>query len=65
MKRMLSVLTLALLVSISVAGVAGATHSNGEGPKHDFVTGTGQFSPETVDQEIHVNAKSDPSGEDP
>jgi hypothetical protein len=66
MKKLLAALTLALLVSVALgASVASATHSNGAGPKNDFVTGTGQFSPETVDQQVHVNAKSGPSGEDP
>ena len=66
MKRLLAALTLALLVSLALGlSVANATHSNGDGPNQDLVSGTGQFSPETVDQEIHVNAKSGPSGEDP
>ena len=68
MKKLLTALTLALLASLALsigAGVAGATHSDGQGPNKDFVTGTGQFLPETLDLEIHVNAMSGPSGEDP
>ncbi len=49
MKRLLVVLTLALLLSLVVAGsvgigMASATHSNGQGPNKDFVRGTGQLS---------------------
>jgi len=64
MKRSLVVLSLALLISLVVgAGVANATHSNGQGPKQDKVNGTGQFEDATTDQQIHVNAKSGPEGQ--
>jgi hypothetical protein len=66
MKKLLAALTLALLVSLALAvSAANATHSEGEGPNHDFVSGTGQFQGLlAIDLEIHVNAKSGPSGED-
>jgi hypothetical protein len=58
---------IALLVT---AGSAAATHSNGKGPRHDLVAGTGAidtpvtpFGPIFV--KLHVNAKSGPGGEDP
>jgi hypothetical protein len=64
MKRSLAVLALALLISLVLgAGVANATHSNGQGPKHDKVNGTGQFVDQTTDQQIHVNANSGPEGQ--
>jgi hypothetical protein len=65
----LGITALALLV---VPGLAGATHSSGQGPKHDFAVGTGHFegeflppfpSPPGLDIQMHVNAKSGPSGE--
>lgn len=61
----------ALLVGVATlaltAGVAGATHSDGTGPKDDFVNGTGNFEGPlgTLDFLFHVNAKGGPSGEDP
>jgi hypothetical protein len=56
----------ALLVVLGV-GVAYATHSSGQGPNHDFASGTGQFRVQEnfLDFDIHVNAKSGPMGEDP
>jgi hypothetical protein len=58
---------IALLVT---AGSAAATHSNGKGPRHDLVAGTGAidtpvtpFGPIFV--KLHVNAKSGPFGTDP
>jgi hypothetical protein len=52
------------------AGSAAATHSNGKGPRHDQVAGTGAidtpvtpFGPVFV--KLHVNAKSGPFGTDP
>jgi hypothetical protein len=57
------VLSLALLGSLVLgAGVANATHSSGTSPKQDLVSGTGQFEDETMDQKIHVNAKSGSEG---
>lgn len=67
MKKRFAVLTLALLLSLAIVGgvgvgVAGATHSNGEGPDYDFVRGTWESA---TGAKFHVNAKSGPSGEDP
>jgi hypothetical protein len=43
MKRLLLAVSLALLLSLALGvSVAGATHSNGKGPNHDFAQGTGQ-----------------------
>jgi len=44
---------------------AAATHSNGTGPKMDFVFGTGIFRAVDLHEEIHVNARSgaEPLGE--
>ena len=66
MKRLLAVLTLALLFSLTLVGgvgvgVAGATHSAGDGPNYDFVRGTATT---VLGAKYHVNAKSGPSGED-
>lgn len=64
MKRLITVLSLALLASLVVgAGVANATHGSGTSPKQDLVSGTGQFKDETTDQQIHANAKSGPEGQ--
>jgi hypothetical protein len=63
MKRVFAALTLALLCSVALAvGAANATHSNGEGPNKDLVSGTGTFS---SGGEGQVDAMSGPSGEDP
>ena len=41
MKRLVTALTLALLVSLALGvSVANATHSNGQGPKQDLASGT-------------------------
>jgi hypothetical protein len=57
-------LGLALLATLAVA--AGASHSNGAGPGHDFAVGTGQLMLPTaigpLPSKIHVNAKSDADG---
>ncbi len=61
MKRVFAALTLALLCPVALAvSAANATHSNGEGPNKDLVSGTGKSG-----AEAHVNAMSGPSGEDP
>jgi hypothetical protein len=61
MKRLLAALFLALVCALVVAsGVASAD------PKQDLVSGTGQFvSFAGSDSQLHVNAQSGPSGEDP
>jgi hypothetical protein len=68
-RRLIHRVVIALVVLGTVPGVAGATHSNGQGPGHDFVVGTVKFSgmsPEgnQVTAERHVNAKSGPSGQE-
>jgi hypothetical protein len=66
MKRLFAALTLALLVSLALAvSAANATHSEGNGPEHDFVSGTGQnlSSVITIEREVHVNARRTPSGD--
>jgi hypothetical protein len=66
MKKLLAALTLALLVSVVIGvGVASATHSNGAGPKQDLVSGTSHFEDLGFDSQLHVNATSGPTGEDP
>lgn len=77
MRKLLTALTLALLLSLVLIGavgigVAGATHSEGEGPEDDFMRGTMKDSgvdpsapSVTFEQIHHVNAKSGPAGEDP
>ena len=63
MKKLLAVLTLALLLSLALGvSVANATHSDGEGPNDDFVRGTATAP---TGAKFHVNATSGPSGEDP
>jgi hypothetical protein len=55
-----------LLVLLVASGTASASHSDGQGPKMDFVSGTGrEIVPEFGSFELHVNAESGPSGEDP
>lgn len=55
---MIVVLVAALALA---AGGASAAHSNGQGPKRDLVAGTGTFSP--FEAKVHVNARSDRSGD--
>ena len=63
MKKLWVALTVALLVSVAIGvGAASATHSNGEGPKQDLVSGTSQFEGGGFDAQPHVNATSGPSG---
>jgi hypothetical protein len=68
MSRGLAVLVLTLLALLVAPGVAGATHSNGSGPKNDFVNGSLRlqaFVPPfgDIDLHVHVNAKRTPSGD--
>jgi hypothetical protein len=66
MKKLLAALTVALLVSVAIGvGAASATHSNGEGPKQDLVSGTSHFEGGGFDAQLHVNATSSPTREDP
>jgi len=43
------------------AGAASATHSSGQGPKHDFGIGTGIVLSDFEEAEIHVNAIGEPT----
>lgn len=68
MSRLITLVALASLAVFALPGLAGATHSNGDGQgaKQDFVDGTGQVGPPTgqddqsASSELHVNAKVDP-----
>ena len=68
MTRRLIALTVGVLGLAAAPVVASATHSAGEGPKKDFVRGTGHFegpNPVTgqpTDLTMHVSARSGPSG---
>ena len=63
MKRLFAALTLALLCSVALAvSAANATHSNGEGPNKDLVSGTATHR---TGSNGHVDAMSGPNGEDP
>jgi hypothetical protein len=65
--RKLTVLGAGIAMLAMLAGVAGATHSPGQGPKHDFAAGTlhgtVQFGGADATVDIHVNAKSGPLGQ--
>lgn len=71
MTRRLIALTVGVLGLAVAPVVASATHSAGDGPKKDFVRGTGHFegpNPVTgqpTDLTMHVSARSGPSGENP
>jgi hypothetical protein len=60
------VVVAATLLVLVASGAASASHSDGQSPKIDFVSGTGrEIVPEFSSFELHVNAESGPSGEDP
>ena len=69
MGRLIAILVTAAAVLAAAPAAAMATHSNGAGPKFDFVTGTGQIDFSTVfgqlDVQLHVNAQSDANGLNP
>jgi hypothetical protein len=65
MRRLLASLTLAILSLFVAAGSAGATHSGGLGPSQDLTVGSGAVVFGPIFVELHVNAKSGASGEDP
>jgi hypothetical protein len=67
MRRLVTSVTLALASLLVAAVPAGATHSNGKGPGHDLVAGTGAVENlvPPVFVKLHVNAKSGPFGTDP
>lgn len=58
MKRLALVL-MAFICTVAIPGVAGATHSSGEGPKKDLVAGTARLAGFN-NPLIHVNAWRDP-----
>ena len=60
MKKLSLFLALGAAAAV-VPGAANATHSGGAGPKHDFVAGTGHGAAQNSD--LHVNAKSGPTGQ--
>ncbi|MGH2761939.1 MAG: hypothetical protein ACRDLD_05075 [Thermoleophilaceae bacterium] len=65
MRRVMALLGLAAIGLGAVAGTAGATHSEGEGPRADFVQGTARLPDTSGGGQFHFNARSGPSGEDP
>jgi hypothetical protein len=67
MGRLVTSVTIALTALLAVAGTAAATHSNGRGPGHDKVAGTGAVENlvPPVFVKLHVNAKSGPFGTNP
>src|SRR5688572_9680691 len=68
--RKLTVLITGTVMLAMLAGVAGATHSPGKGPKQDLAAGTlhatvvDAAGVQTADIQLHINAKSGPLGED-
>ena len=71
MSRRLTAVGLGLVALAASPVVAGASHSDGEGPTKDFVRGTGHFegpnpaSGQPTDATLHVSARSGSSGENP
>ena len=55
----------ALLVFSMLPAMVGATHSNGDGPRRDLVAGTLMLDTPQLQAQFHLNAKSDPDGNDP
>src|SRR5262245_32283462 len=64
-RRPVRAFLLGLGVLAMTAGVAGATHSPGQGPPQDLAAGTGRFQLGSLEITIHFNATSGPAGEDP
>jgi hypothetical protein len=67
--RKLTVVITGTIMLAMLAGVAGATHSPGKGPKQDMANGTlhatiDDGTGQTADVQLHINAKSGPLGED-
>jgi hypothetical protein len=64
MRRFVLIVCAGLVSALLVPAVASATHSNGQGPNHELVAGTGTLiccgSPM-----VHVNAQSDEGGVNP
>jgi hypothetical protein len=61
--RKLTVLITGTAMLAILAGVAGATHSPGQGPKHDMAAGTLHSTIGDAEVDVHVNAKSGPLGQ--
>jgi hypothetical protein len=64
LRRQVNVLLLSLCVLVMAAGIADATHSPGQGPPKDLVSGTAEANLGGPSL-IHLNATSGPAGEDP
>ncbi|HEX2274655.1 MAG TPA: hypothetical protein VHG90_12350 [Acidimicrobiales bacterium] len=60
MRRFLFSVMVAALAVVAVPSGAGAAHSQGQGPKHDSVAGSGKI--EQFGTFVHVNAQGDPDG---
>jgi len=66
MKSLLTVGSMAALVLATSGGVAGASHSGGNGPSNqDFAVGTVKLSEAFGGGTFHFDAHSGPNGEDP
>ena len=65
MRSVLMVLGLAAIGVGSWVGVAGASHSGGNGPPADFVQGTARLPEASGGGQFHFDARSGPNGEDP
>jgi hypothetical protein len=71
MSRRLTAVGLGLVALAASPVVAGASHSDDNGPTNDFVRGTGHFEGTnpatgiTTVATLHVSARSGPSGENP
>ena len=64
MSEKLAALVAAVGTCLAWSAVAGATHSNGTGPKNDLVAGTGWLAGDGSRQMIHVNAYRDKETEE-
>jgi hypothetical protein len=66
MKRLIGSLAVGLLALASMAGVASATHSNGQGPNFDLLSGSARLLLDTpfgtFPSDQHVNAQAHPRG---
>ena len=66
MKRLIGSLAVGLVALASMAGVASATHSNGQGPNFDLLSGSARLLLDTpfgtFPSDQHVNAQAHPRG---
>jgi hypothetical protein len=60
MRRFLLGVMVSALAVVAVPSGAGANHSEGQGPKHDSVAGSGKI--EQFGTFVHVNAQGEPDG---